>query len=113
MPDTTSRKPLLPDANYPDLDNIEWVPEYMVQRQIKAAAEHLAHKVLEPFIARLQERPGEWAVYAKGRKSCFPSRRITDPTLRLYTQVRNSYDRESKTFTIYMRWTGGRMKQED
>jgi len=95
---------------FPDLGNIEWVPEYMVPERWAGAIGGY-EKVIEPFIDQLQSRPGRWAIYATGRKTPFPRSRIS-PTYRIYTEVRNKYEKDTDTFTIFMRWTGPAMKEE-
>lgn len=109
MPDTPKR--VHATAKYPDLDKIEWIPEYMIPEQRRKLTTVVAC-IVEPFILKLQEKPGMWAIYATGRKSSFHPRRIVDHSLRTYTQVKNRSDPDTGLWTTYMRWTGGNMNPE-
>ena len=99
------------NVKFPDPKKMEWVPDYMVPE--KATRSTWLQKVIEPFIAKLKEHPGQWAVYARERKKGFSKRAIPDISDQLYTEIRNVHDKKSDTFTVYMRWVGEAIVEEE
>ena len=67
---------------------------------------------LSAFVDKLQAHPMQWALFGTGYKGAIRKTRLA-AEYAIYTEVRNVLNPINDTFTIYMRWTGPKITDDE